>query len=297
MSTWLLLFLSVNCSFQLIKQIHTNTIGNEQFMGYQDVVNSKIYPYSIPKDTPDPTDKDTILTLARFTVDAYYEPSDPKWINVPGWNVSASFGWDKSGIRGYLFQDLARNLVVIVIKGTSLATPIGSGPTAKLDKFNDNLMFSCCCAKAGWEWTPICSCPLTSSTCSMSCLLKESNFSGSYYRLAQTIFLAVKELFPTQSIWMAGHSLGGALASLVALTNNVPAFAYEAPGDLLYAHRLGLLPNQDVDLFLQNKHIYHFGNDKDPIYLGECTGVGSSCYWLDYALESKCHVGYECIVH
>jgi lipase ATG15 len=97
---------------------------------------------------------------------------------------------------------------------------------------------------------------------------------------------------------MAGHSLGGALASLVALTNGIPAFAYESPGDLLYASRIGLLPRgtpENLDEFLSEQPIFHFGNVGDPIFLGECTGVGSSCYWLAYALESKCHVGKECV--
>lgn len=49
------------------------------------------------------------------------------------------------------------------------------------------MMFSCCCAKAGWEWKAICDCPTSGNECSMSCLLKESNFDGSYYNLAQVI--------------------------------------------------------------------------------------------------------------
>ena len=163
-------------------------------------------------------------------------------------------------------------------------------------------MFSCCCAKASWEWTPICGCPLNAKQCSMSCLLKESNFDRSYYNLAQTIYLAVKEWTPHANIWMTGHSLGGALASLVALTNDLPAFAYEAPGDLMYASRLGLLPDipsagraPDYTEFLSSLPIYHFGNSQDPIYLGTCRGISSSCYWFDYALESQCHTGYECM--
>jgi lipase ATG15 len=54
-------------------------------------------------------------------------------------------------------------------------------------------------------------------------LRRESSFDGSYYNLAQTIYLAVREWFPKHtSIWMTGHSLGGSLAGLVALTNDVP---------------------------------------------------------------------------
>ncbi|KAL2911691.1 putative lipase atg15 [Polyrhizophydium stewartii] len=246
---------------------------------------------------PDPTDPGTVLTFARFTYDAYFEPDDKGWVPVPGWNVTGRFGWQTGGIRGYLFVDDALGILVIVIKGTSLATPVGSGPTAQLDKLNDNLMFSCCCAKAGWEWTPICDCPRSSSECSASCLLRESNFEGSYYNLAQTIYLAVKEWFPRHTnIWMAGHSLGGALAALVALTNDLPSFSFESPGDLLFASRLGLLPDvADPTDFLDSVPIHHFGNDGDPIFLGLCTGVTSSCYWLDYALETKCHIGKECL--
>jgi lipase ATG15 len=204
-------------------------------------------------------------------------------------------------------MDESERVQVIVIKGTSLATPIGSGPTATEDKFNDNMMFSCCCAKASWEWTPICDCPLSTKQCSLSCLLRESNFDKSYYNLAQTIYLAVQEWRPRTSIWMTGHSLGGALASLVALTNDLPAFAFEAPGDLMYASRLGLLPDlprpnpggggssmPNYTDFLSALPIYHFGTSQDPIFMGTCRGLSSSCYWFDYALESQCHTGYEC---
>ena len=137
---------------------------------------------------------------------------------------------------------------------------------------------------------------MSSTECSLSCLLRESSFDDSYYNLAQTIYLAVAEWFPkATNIWATGHSLGGALAGLVAITNGIPAFAFEAPGDLMYASRIGLLPTGiEIDSFLEALPIYHFGNVNDPIYTGTCTGVTSSCYWFDYALESKCHIGKEC---
>ncbi|KAJ3299256.1 putative lipase atg15 [Borealophlyctis nickersoniae] len=107
------------------------------------------------------------------------------------------------------------------------------------------------------------------------------------------------------SVWLAGHSLGGALASLIALTNDLPSFSFESPGDLLYAERIGLLPDLPSDGdpskppdwtdFLKTLPIWHYGNTQDPIYLGLCNGPSSSCYWFDYALETGCHVGHECI--
>lgn len=35
-------------------------------------------------------------------------------------------------------------------------------------------------------------------------------------------------------------------------------------------------------------HVYH---NADPIPAGTCTGFGSSCAQLGYALETKCHLG------
>ena len=95
-----------------------------------------------------PKDPNHVLALAKMTLNSYYEPSDSKWVSIPGWEVDYSFGWTYSGIRGYVFS--SGEIQVIVIKGTSLSTPIGSGPTAAQDKFNDNMMFSCCCAKGGY---------------------------------------------------------------------------------------------------------------------------------------------------
>lgn len=41
--------------------------------------------------------------------------------------------------------------------------------------------------------------------------------------------------------------------------------------------------------------VYEFSTDTliqaDPIAMGECNGVGSSCWTAGFALESKCHLG------
>lgn len=40
----------------------------------------------------------------------------------------------------------------------------------KKDKLNDNLLFSCCCAKVDWSWTAVCDCHRGGWKCSQDCL-------------------------------------------------------------------------------------------------------------------------------
>ena len=47
-------------------------------------------------------------------------------------------------------------------------------------------------------------------------------------------------MYPNSNIWIVGHSLGGALASLLGITFGAPAVAFESPGDRLAASRLHL---------------------------------------------------------
>lgn len=83
-------------------------------------------------------------------------------------------------------------------------------------------------------------------------------------------------MYPHASIWTTGHSLGGALASLTAMSNSIPAFTYEAPGELLYAQRVGLVKSFEDALekerVLRSMWIYQFGNPRDPVFMGMCNG-------------------------
>ena len=98
-------------------------------------------------------------------------------------------------------------------------------------------------------------------------------------------------LYPEATIWFTGHSLGGAIAALAALETGLSAVTFEAPGDLMYARRLGFDFDPSGDDYLP---IWQFGTTGDPIFIGECTGAYSACYLAGYALETKCHIGYTC---
>lgn len=107
----------------------------------------------------------------------------------------------------------------------------------------------------------------------------------------------ITTLFPNSDIWLVGHSLGGALASLLGTTHGFPAVAFESPGERLASTRLNLpLPPEIVatgDYSLAPvTHVYHTA---DPIPQGKCTGPTSPCAQGGYALETGCHLGMSIV--
>lgn len=83
------------------------------------------------------------------------------------------FGWepDADGFRGHIFATEDNSTVVVSIKGTSAGWIVGGGgPTSRKDKLNDNLLFSCCCARVGPTWSTVCPCYEGHSRCDQTCL-------------------------------------------------------------------------------------------------------------------------------
>ncbi|TAQ86658.1 hypothetical protein B7494_g5009 [Chlorociboria aeruginascens] len=251
---------------------------------------------------PNVTDKDTVLTFAQMAANAYVDhPNTGDWKDVlGGFNRTDDygFGWDGDGLRGYIYANEDSSIVVIGVKGTTLAIFDGDGTTTN-DKVNDNLFFSCCCGQQGNVlYRQVCDCATSTYTCNLTCLRKNLREENRYYTAARYLYSNVTALYPDSEVWLAGHSLGGSVSAMMGLTYGVPAITFEAVPDALPASRLGLPAppgsNPNTPQKRENSGIYHFGHTGDPIFLGVCSGATASCSYAGYALESACHTGQEC---
>ncbi|KAH9041620.1 alpha/beta-hydrolase [Lactarius pseudohatsudake] len=236
---------------------------------------------------PDVSKRETLLLLAKMTSNAYVEPDTGEWYNLTDeWGIHAPVGWepDDDGFRGYIFATDDNSTVVLSIKGTS-ALFVGGGPTAEKDRLNDNLLFSCCCARVNWSWTTVCDCYRGGWKCDQDCVEEALIEESLFYPVGINLYNNITDMFPNANIWVVGHSLGGALASLLGITFGVPVVTFESPGERMAAQRLHL-PSPP-----STHHITHVWHTADPIAMGTCNGVLSSCAIGGYAMESRCHLG------
>ncbi|KAI9041011.1 triglyceride lipase ATG15 [Aspergillus affinis] len=250
---------------------------------------------------PDVSKKKNVLTFAQMTANDYIEePGSEDWQDVNGrFNYSSSFGWGNDGLRGHIYADESNGTIVISLKGTSPALFDGAGTTTN-DKVNDNLFFSCCCGQGGsYLWRQVCDCQKSAFTANLTCIVEAMHDENRYYRAALDLYANVTELYPEAKVWLTGHSLGGAMTSLLGLTYGLPVVTFEAVPEALPAARLGLPspPGHDPRLPQSRRFTgaYHFGHTADPIYMGTCNGVSSVCTWGGYAMESACHTGQMCV--
>lgn len=259
---------------------------------------------------PDVRDRNTLVSMALISSNAYVRlPRSEKdkqkldWIDVGDpWlpddtHDDVNFGWLDNGLRGHVFVSNDLKTVIIGIKGTSGAALPGGGldETAPQDKTNDNLLFLCCCARVSYLWTTVCDCYEKAYTCNQDCLERELLRQDRYYQATLDLYRNVTKLYPpeTTDIWVTGHSLGGALASLLGRTYGLPVVAFEAPGEMLASKRLHL--PQAPGIPKHTEHIWHIGNTADPIFMGVCNGASSSCSVAGYAMETTCHTGQICV--
>ncbi|KAF9479299.1 alpha/beta-hydrolase [Pholiota conissans] len=190
-------------------------------------------------DGPDIGNLNTLVQLARMSANAYALPDQKNWYEVDAaWNKSIPFGWEESdGFRGHVFLSSDNSTIVLSIKGTTL-----QGPTSKLDKFNDNLLFSCCCARVdlSWVFRTVCDCYSSNYRCDNKCLTDALVEDSLFYSIGVKLIDDLVKIYPNANLWLTGHSLGGSLASLLGATYGLPAVAFEAPGERLAASRLHL---------------------------------------------------------
>ncbi len=152
--------------------------------------------------SPNVTDKETILTLARMSANAY-EPQLGKgnWKDVGGgFNESADFGWEKDGIRGYIFANKDASIVTISFKGGAPQYGWFGGETSSNDRDNVNLLFSCCCGQGSFLYHQVCRCATSFYTCNSSCVRKCLEREERYYPAAQHIYSNATALYPHAEI-------------------------------------------------------------------------------------------------
>lgn len=268
--------------------------------GYVSVLSPEAWTMD---DIPGPniTDRDTVVSLAYMSANAYVEHiTDGEWLEVGDpFNRSADFGWESDGLRGHVFADETNSTIVIGLKGTSMAVFDGEGTTTN-DKENDNLFFSCCCAQQGpWLWHQVCDCATGTYSCNNTCVVQALRKENRYYQAGRELYSNVTEMYPNSNVWITGHSLGGAVGSMLGLTYGVPVVTYEAVPEALPVGRLGLPvpPGSDPNNPQTREFTgaYHFGHTADPVYIGTCNGATASCSYGGYAMESACHTGRECV--
>jgi putative lipase involved disintegration of autophagic bodies len=282
--------------------IKTPNIWLEKW-GKTDKDLQKRYRQTMP--VPNPNNNETVYQLLVMSRNAYVKEREDDWVDITdyGWEIFLPFGWSDdnndrtaNNVRGYIFINENSKILVVSIKGTSAGLFGIGGPTAENDKYNDNMMFSCCCAIVDRTWRGICGCHSgITNTCENKCLRDESrSYKNSYYEQLKPIINSVEEKRKEgYEVFFTGHSLGGALASLSGLSMMAPVMTFESPGEAQFAERLGLIKRsiENYKNSYNNLPIYHFGNNGDPIYLGKCTGITSACYYSGFAMETKCHVG------
>ena len=117
----------------------------------------------------------------------------------------------------------------------------------------------------------MCSCKTNTFTCNQTCVVEALREENRYYRAALDLYGNVTEIYPDSNVWLSGHSLGGAVSSLLGMTFGLPTVTFEAPGDALAAARLGLpTPPGSVAGAPQTRQYsgaYHFGHTADPLYM------------------------------
>lgn len=89
------------------------------------------------------------------------------------------------------------------------------------DKLNDNLLFSCCCARVGPTWSTVCGCYEGNNRCDQECVEASLSDNSLYYSIGvvsgsglhcfsvntlmlQDLYDNVSYMYPHSNIWVVG---------------------------------------------------------------------------------------------
>ena len=225
----------------------------------------------------------------------------------------------RSGLQGALFKmdfedkttGFKQEIIVISFRGTTI-NATSNYDAVRSDQHIDNLLFSCCCGRGTKKSIKgICDCYAGGKRCQKECLNNQVKERAWHYYDAIKVFQKVKSIFKNSQIWVTGHSLGGALASLIAIQNQgVPCVSFSAPGENLAASRLGVTNLyktesvlQSYGVFLEGGNestlhppVYNIALNSDPIANHRTTNPNSFPVLFGYNIETKCRVGIDCVI-
>lgn len=183
--------------------IHTSSIKTHRPSSFASFSNAQLRSLQFGKNEwvdweegeilgPNVESRETLLELAKMTNNAYLEPDETGWCSLNGtWNVVRLFHpspftwwikhvqsslilwmgtrqwWNSWSRLRYIWQLNSRRFDqrhfcrCIRWRWTY---------SEKKNKFNDNLLFSCCCARIDWTWTTVCGCYRGGWKCHQNCL-------------------------------------------------------------------------------------------------------------------------------
>ena len=220
---------------------------------------------------------DNVLNLAKMANNAYYVDTTNNWIPVPPYNWT-DIDSNLDFIRGYVFIDNDTKTYIVSFKGTNV---LPYEETRKYDKYNDNLFFSCCFNKTGYNYDSTC------KECNQKCYKNTLNDPNNYINSAKMMIQRLRDKidFDNSTIVFTGHSLGGAIATYMGILYNKTVVTFQTPGEKHYLEMTNLVTGRSLP------DIYHFGHNNDPIFTGDC---GWWCKMGGYYIDTYCHLGYVC---
>jgi putative lipase involved disintegration of autophagic bodies len=231
-------------------------------------------------------DYPTVETLAKISYDVYMHDQS-KWFDVD-LNITVNISESKDTVQAYVFSDSKQEHHIVAFKGTSIYFNSDDPATIANDKYNDNLYFSCCFYKESSIFNETCDQFTKSNECVQSCYHKTLQYDKNYLNIAKRILSKVPNVVNGNAMF-TGHSLGGALATMMGITYNKQVVTFESPGEKHYIDSAGLNYTTEME-----EKIYHFGHNADIIFTGKCQGSLSTCYMFGYNIETKCHIGNVC---